>query len=52
MHKMTQWYSRQKRRTMEKCNYCISKGWKGLNYIESECYTKKHEKAKAKAAEA
>jgi len=36
----------------KRCNYCIGKGWKGLNHTESECYTKKYKKAKAKAAKA
>ena len=30
------------------CDYCIGKGWKGLNHTESECFTKKREKKKAK----
>ena len=33
----------------KRCNYCIGKG---LNHTESECYTKKREKAKAKATKA
>ena len=36
----------------KRCEYCIGKGWKGLNHTESKCYTKKREKAKAKAAKA
>jgi len=34
------------------CDYCIGKGWKGLNHTESECFTKKREKKKAKKARA
>ena len=30
----------------KKCDYCIAKGWKGLNHVESECYTKKREEKK------
>ena len=29
-----------------RCDYCIQKGWKGLNHVESECYTKKREQNK------
>jgi len=36
----------------KRCDYCIAKGWKGLNHTEKECYTKKREKAKAKKAKA
>ena len=36
----------------KRCEYCIAKGWKGLNHTESECFTKKREKAKAKKAKA
>ena len=36
----------------KRCNYCIGKGWKELNHTESECYTKKRGKAKAKATKA
>lgn len=32
----------------KRCGYCISKGWNGLNHIESECFTKKREKKKVK----
>jgi len=32
------------------CNYCIGKGWKGLNHTKSECFTKKREKKKTKKA--
>jgi len=52
-YKMTQWCSRQKKEDNgRRCNYCIGKGWKGLNNTESECYTKKRKKSKAKAAKA
>ena len=34
------------------CNDCMCKEWKGLNHTKFECYTKKHKKAKAKAAKA
>jgi len=34
------------------CDYCIGKGWKGLNHTESKCFTKKREKKKAKKAQA
>jgi len=34
----------------KRCDYCISKGWKGLNYTEEECFTKKREKSKNKKA--
>jgi len=34
----------------KRCEYCIAKGWKGLNHTEKECYTKKREKARAKKA--
>ena len=30
----------------KRCDYCIKKGWKGLNHTESECYTKKREDKK------
>lgn len=30
----------------KRCDYCIGKGWKGLNHVESECYTKKREEKK------
>ena len=39
----------ESRRKIEKkdddrrCDYCIGKGWKGLNYTKSKCYTKKRE---------
>jgi len=36
----------------KRCDYCIGKGWKGLNHTESECFTKKREKKKAKKAKA
>ena len=36
----------------KRCQYCIAKGWKGLNHTESECRTKKREKAKAKKTKA
>jgi len=36
----------------KQCDYCIAKGWKGLNHTKKEYYTKKWEKAKAKKAEA
>jgi len=36
----------------KRCYYNIGKGWKGLNYTESECFTKKREKKKAKKAKA
>ena len=32
----------------KRCDYCIGKGWKGLNHIESECYTKRREEGKKK----
>jgi len=36
-----------------KCyDYCIGKGWKGLNQTESKCFTKKRGKKKAKKAQA
>jgi len=34
----------------KRCDYCIGKGWKGLNHTESECFTKKREKKKPKKA--
>jgi len=34
------------------CDYCIGKGWKGRNYTECECFTKKRKKKKAKKAKA
>jgi len=30
----------------KRCDYCIAKGWKGLNHTENECFTKKREKKK------
>jgi len=36
----------------KRCQYCIGRGWKGLNHTEEECYTKKREKAKKKAKKA
>lgn len=30
----------------KRCDYCIVKGWKGLNHTKSECYIKKREKKK------
>ena len=30
----------------KRCDYCIGKGWKGLNHVESECYTKKRDDKK------
>ena len=36
----------------KRCQYCIAKGWKGLNHTESECGTKKREKARAKKTKA
>lgn len=30
----------------KRCDYCIGKGWKGLNHLESECYTKKRQEGK------
>lgn len=30
----------------KRCDFCIAKGWKGLNHVESECYTKKREEKK------
>ncbi|RPB25558.1 hypothetical protein L211DRAFT_836274 [Terfezia boudieri ATCC MYA-4762] len=36
----------------KRCHYCINKGWKGLNHTESECFTKRREKKKAKKEEA
>jgi len=38
----------EKKDNSKRCQYCINKGWKGLNHTESECDTKKREKAKAK----
>jgi len=32
----------------KRCNYCIGKGWKGLNHTESECYTKNAKRPKQK----
>ena len=32
----------------KRCDYCISKGWKGLNHTERECFTKKRETKKIK----
>ena len=32
----------------KRCDYCISKGWKGINHVETECYTKKREDGKNK----
>ena len=42
----------EKKDNGKRCQYCINKGWKGLNHTESECYTKKREKAKAKKTKA
>ena len=37
----------------KRCDYCIVKAWKGLNHVESECYTKKREdKKEAKSKKA
>lgn len=32
----------------KRCDFCIAKGWKGMNHVESECYTKKRENSKEK----
>jgi len=32
----------------KRCDFCIAKGWRGLNHTEIECYTKAREQAKAK----
>lgn len=32
----------------KRCDYCIAKGWKELNHLESECYTMKREDGKKK----
>jgi hypothetical protein len=29
--------------TSKQCNYCKTKGWKGIGHVESECFTKKNE---------
>ena len=42
----------EKKDNGKRCQYCIAKGWKGLNHTESECYTKKREKARAKKTKA
>jgi len=34
----------------KRCDYCVGKGWKGLNHIEFESFTKKREKKKVKKA--
>ena len=31
----------------KKCEYCMGKGWNGLNHVESKYYTKKREQKKA-----
>jgi len=42
----------EKKDNGKRCQYCINKGWKGLNHTESECFTKKREKAKVKQTKA
>ena len=38
----------EKKDNGKRCEYCIGKGWKGMNHVETECYTKKREEGKKK----